>query len=202
MAADVLETLAVLGALPAALVGHSMGGKTAMACALAAPASVRRLVVADIAPVQYEHHNREIAAALLGLPLRAGMSRREADEQLAAAVFDAGIRSFLLQNLQLGDAPRWRIGLDAIAAGMTAIEGWPAVLQDERYDGPALFVSGSRSDYMNPGGCSAARRLFPQARFVTLQQAGHWLHVDQPQAFVSVVASFLADEEAEKDEEG
>jgi len=190
MAEDVLQTLATLDALPAALVGHSMGGKTAMVVALARPDAVSRLVVADIAPVPYRHGNDRIAEALRALPLSPGLTRPAADAALAGAVPDASMRGFLLQNLVLGERPHWRIGLAGIAGAIPALEGWetPAGLS---YDGATLFVAGALSDYVRPDYRSAIRALFPRARFVTLKNAGHWVHVDNPSGFVSVLEGFL-----------
>lgn len=190
MAADVLETLAELGALPAALVGHSMGGKVAMMAALSEPAAVARLVVADIAPVTYPPRLRGYIAAMRALPLAAGLSRAAAEAALAPAVAEAAVRGFLLQSLVPGAAPRWKLGLDAIAAAMPQIEGWPEVAA--HYPGPVLFVAGGRSDYVRPGYRPAIRALFPRARFVTLRAAGHWLHSDDPEGFLSVLDAALA----------
>lgn len=191
MAEDVLQTLRAMDALPAAVVGHSMGGKTAMAAALLQPDAVARLVVADIAPVSYEHHNAEIARAMQALPLRPGMTRAEAEAALAAAVPDAPVRGFLLQNLSLDGTPGWRIGLDEIIAAMRDIEGWEAPA-GRSYAGPALFVAGGRSDYVASEHRPAIRALFPAARFVTLKNAGHWLHADDPAGFIAVLEAFLA----------
>ena len=191
MAADVLRTLSGLGALPCNLLAHSMGGKVAMAAALAAPEQVTRLVVADIAPVSYHHHNAGVAAALLALPLSPDLNRRTAEAALEAAVPDQSIRRFLLQNLEFGARPAWRIGLAEIAAGITDIEAWPAEMTALRYDGPVLFVAGERSDYVTPEGLTAAKALFPQARVVRLPGAGHWLHADQPALFADAVEAFL-----------
>ncbi|MGA3401933.1 MAG: alpha/beta fold hydrolase [Acetobacteraceae bacterium] len=191
MAADVLATLDQRAALPAALVGHSMGGKAAMMAALSRPDQVSRLVVADIAPVAYEHHNAEIAAALGAIPLSPGLTRAAADAALAAAVPDAGLRAFLLQNLAPGGHPGWRIGLREIAAAMPVIEGWEAPA-GAVYRGPTLFVAGAASDYVRADDRPAIRALFPAARFVTLKHAGHWLHADNPAGFVAVLEAFLA----------
>jgi esterase len=191
MAADVLETLDQRAALPAVLVGHSMGGKAAMMAALSHPDLVTRLVAADIAPVAYEHHNAEIADALAALPLSPGLTRAAADAALAAAMPDAGLRAFLLQNLQFGAHPSWRIGLHEIAAAMPAIEGWDAP-PGAVYRGPTLFVAGAASDYVRPEHRAAIRALFPAARFVTLKHAGHWLHADNPAGFVAVIEAFLS----------
>ncbi len=191
MAGDVLETLDQRSALPAALVGHSMGGKAAMMTALLQPEQVTRLVVADVAPVPYQHDNARIAQAMLGLPLTLGLTRAAADSALVDAVPDAGMRTFLLQNLVPGAHPAWRIDLKEIAAAIPAIEGWDAPA-GAVYRGPALFVSGAESDYVRPDHRPVIRALFPAARFVTLKHAGHWLHADNPQGFIAVLEAFLA----------
>ncbi len=191
MADDVRQTLADRGALPACVLGHSMGGKVAMMLAAETPAQVARLVVADIAPVGYAHHNARVAAALQALALTPGLDRRQADAALAADVPDAAVRGLLLQNLVPGPSPRWRIGLDEIAAGIDAIEGWPDLPADSRYDGPTLFIAGARSGYVQEDAWPATLALFPNATLVRLKDAGHWLHADRPDAFGSVVEDFL-----------
>ena len=190
MAADVLETLDRLGALPATLLGHSMGGKVAMLAALTRADAVARLVIADIAPVSYPPHYRAIAAAMDSLKLPPGTTRAEADAALSEAVPDSGMRAFLLQNLQPGASPAWRIGLREIVAALPEIEGWSAP-PDARYAGPTLFLAGANSDYVQPEHRPVIRALFPNARFVTLKNAGHWLHADNPSGFVAVVEAFL-----------
>lgn len=189
MAGDVLETLEARNALPAAVVGHSMGGKTAMAAALLRPEAVGRLVVADIAPVPYQHGNTVIAQAMQSLPLSPALTRAQADSTLAGVVPDAAVRSFLLQNLSFGTRPAWRIGLAEIAAAIPDLEGWekPA----GAYAGPTLFVSGARSDYVRAEYRPEIRTLFPAARFVSLKNAGHWLHADNPAGFIGVLDVFL-----------
>ena len=193
MAADVLETLLAEGALPCALIGHSMGGKVAMWAALAAPTSVQRLLVADIAPVTYTHgaEHDGLLAAMAALDLPPGLSRAQADAALAEAVADARVRGFLLSNLVTGAAPHWRLNLAAIAAALPDLIGWPDP-GAARYDGPALFLAGARSDYVRPEHRGAIRALFAHARFVTLKDAGHWLHADNPDGFVAAAGAFLA----------
>jgi pimeloyl-ACP methyl ester carboxylesterase len=191
MAEDVLETLRALGALPGALVGHSMGGKVAMRAALEAPAAVSRLLVADIAPVAYDHagSNGRLVAAMTALDLRPGLTRTEAAAALATSVPDPAVRGFLLQNLLPGAAPSWRLNLPAIAAAMPSLVGWSDP-EGASYAGPTLFLAGGRSDYLLPDYRPAIRARFPAARFVTLKDAGHWLHADDPDGFVAVVEAF------------
>ncbi len=189
MAADVIETLAPMQAVPAMVLGHSMGGKVAMRMALDRPDTVRALIVADIAPVPYPEHFRDYAEAMLALP--PGSTRAEAEARLTSAVPDRAIRGFLLQQLQPSAAAPWRIGLQEIAAALPAISAWDDS-PDLRYPGPTLFMAGERSDYIRPEHRATIRARFPTARFVTLRGAGHWLHADQPGAFVSVVEHFLA----------
>ena len=180
MAADVAETLAARGAVPAAVIGHSMGGKAAMVLALTRPGPVSRLVVADIAPVAYPPALRGYDEAMRAVPPRPGLTRREADAALTAAVPEAGIRAFLLQNLRFeGGVPAWRLALEEIAGAA--------------YPGPTLVLAGERSDYIRPGEHHARfRALFPAARFATVPGAGHWVHAENPEGFLALVEPFLA----------
>jgi pimeloyl-ACP methyl ester carboxylesterase len=189
-AADVLETLHRLGATPCDLVGHSMGGKAAMAAALSEPAAIARLVVADIAPARYPPAFAGYAAAMAAIALHPGLTRAEADDALKHAVAVPAVRSFLLQNLSFDRHPAWKIGLSDIAAGLADIEDWPA-LGTAPFPGPTLFVAGARSDYIRPEHRPAIAALFPAARLLTLKDAGHWLHADNPDGFLSVLEGFL-----------
>ena len=189
LAADVHETLGSMGLLPCAVLGHSMGGKAAMALALQHPEAVTRLCVADIAPVRYRPHLVTYATAMRDMVMAPGMTRSDADAALAPTVADAGERAFLLSNLLLGKEPRWRIGLDEIIAGMDDIQDWPA-LPTPPFAGPTLFLTGARSRYVRPEHRPVVAALFPAARFVTLKHAGHWLHADDPEGFLAVVEAF------------
>lgn len=190
MAADVVETLAAEAAAPCDLLGHSMGGKVAMMVALLHPGTVRRLVIADIAPVAYRSEFNAYLAAMRGMRLFPGMTRADADAALASAAPEPAVRQFLAQNLITGHEPRWTVGLEEIAAGLYDILDWPET--DARFDGPVLFLTGGRSPYVRPGHHAKIRALFPEVRFEVLANAGHWLHADDPAGFVSAVDSFLS----------
>lgn len=190
MAEDVLETLRERHAFPCALIGHSLGGKVAMLAALEAPAAVSRLVVGDIAPVAYPPAHRVLAEAMLAIPLTPGLTRRAADAALAT-VAPPAVRAFLLQNLQLGERPYWRINLPAIAAALPTLEDWPR-RDVSPYPGPALFIGAARSDYLRSEHRPLIRALFPRALQVTLKDAGHWLHADNPEGFLALIEAFLA----------
>jgi pimeloyl-ACP methyl ester carboxylesterase len=191
MAADVADTLEAAGALPAAVIGHSMGGKAAMVLALTRPQAVTRLVVADIAPVPYPPQRRPFLDAMRALRLHPGLTRREADAALAEGVPEAGIRAFLLQNLRFGpEGPAWRLGLDEIAATMPAIEHFPDL--PGRYEGPTLVLAGEHSDYIRPEHHVLFRARFPAARFATIPGAGHWVHAENPRGFLGEIEAFLA----------
>lgn len=193
MAADVLATLSAQGALPATLVGHSMGGKVAMAIAEAAPAMVARLCVVDIAPRAYGAGFAGHVAAMAAVPLVPGLSRAQADRVLAEAEPDAGVRQFLLQNLRLDrDPPGWRIDLAAITASLAQLSAWvpdPAM----RYRGPVLFIAGARSRYIRAEDRPAISARFPAAEFATIADAGHWVHAEAPEEFLRILGRFLED---------
>jgi pimeloyl-ACP methyl ester carboxylesterase len=168
-----------------------MGGKVAMALALARPEGVERLLVADISPVAYPTPLfTAYIAAMQAIPLRPGLARRDADAALVPAVPNPALRAFLLQNLLFqADPPRWRIGLEEIAAALPDIGGWPTFAG--RYPGRVLSLAGDRSDYVKPEHHAAFRALFPAVDFATMP-AGHWLHAENPAAFLAQVQAFLA----------
>jgi pimeloyl-ACP methyl ester carboxylesterase len=188
----VAETLAALGIENAALLGHSMGGKVAMMLALMRPDLVERLIVADIAPRPYPPALRATVGAMQAVPLHLGLTRQEADQALRAAVPEAPIRSFLLQNLRFeATPPAWRIGLTEIAAAMPEIEAF-APPPGARFTGPALAMAGALSPYIRAEDHAGFRALFPRISFASIPRAGHWLHAENPEGFLATLREFLA----------
>lgn len=190
MAGDLAEVIAGLGGR-VDLLGHSMGGKACMQLALTAGDLVRRLVVADIAPVAYGHDQTQYIDAMRGLDLAGVTTRGEADRRLADVVEDAGMRAFFLQSLDLKaeGGPRWRLNFDVLAAEMPKIVGWPGT--GGQFDGATLFLTGADSHYVKPEYREAIRAQFPRARFAKLPGAGHWLHAEKPREFEETVRVFL-----------
>lgn len=189
MAADLGAVIAAHGGR-ADVLGHSMGGKAAMALALTEPARVRRLVVADMAPVPYAHSQIGYVRAMLGVDLGRVTRRAEADAALAETVPEPGLRAFLLQSLTVGEGGAgWKLALETLGEQMPRIMGFPAFAAV--FDGPALFVTGAESDYVKAADWARIRALFPAAEQEALPKAGHWLHADQPNAFIAAVEGFL-----------
>lgn len=193
MAGDILDTLDAAGLERAQLLGHSMGGKAAMVAALEEPGRVDRLIVVDIAPVIYTHTHMPLVEAMLRLDVAGLASRAEADQQLAGAIEDQQVRQFLLQSLEkAGDGYRWRLHLEALKHGMEDLVGFPD-LNGRTFDGPALFLYGAESDYVQLEHRPRVERYFPNADYVAVDNAGHWVHADQPAALVDAVEEFLRD---------
>ena len=179
-----------LGAV--ALIGHSLGGKVAMRLALTRPELIERLVVVDVAPVAYAHTFGPFIEAMRQVDLAAVQRRSDADLQLFDPVPDAVLRNFLLQNLVKTDAGfAWRVNLEALAANMDELLGFPAPAADAAYRGPTLFIAGSRSHYLQPEHRPLLERLFPHAEHVTIAGAGHWPHVERPAEFLGHVRRFF-----------
>jgi pimeloyl-ACP methyl ester carboxylesterase len=189
MAADVAETMEALGVTAADLVGHSMGGKAAMVLALTRPALVTRLAVLDIAPVTYHHNHSAFVAAMQAIPLTAGLTRAQADAALTDVVPEAPMRAFLLNNLILGDQPRWRLGLAEIGGAMQPLFEWHD--RGLPFDGQALFLRGGTSHYVPAASEPEIKRLFPRAAIETVEGAGHWLHAEKPQEVIAALQGFL-----------
>ncbi|MDE8347893.1 MAG: alpha/beta fold hydrolase [Acidocella sp.] len=191
MANDVTETIAALGITTTALAGHSMGGKIAMHVALAHPGLITKLAVLDIAPVTYQHGYDAYAAAMQQLPLTTSLTRSAADAALTAAIPDANYRAFLLNNLILGEQPRWRVGLNEIRAAMGQMLQWQDPPGAAPFPNPALFLRGANSDYVRPSSYDKITALFPHSQIKTIEHAAHWLHADQPKPVIAALQEFL-----------
>ncbi|MBU1554039.1 MAG: alpha/beta fold hydrolase [Gammaproteobacteria bacterium] len=190
MADDLAQTLDNLGIDTAVLLGHSMGGKLAMAFALKQPQRVSKLILADIAPVTYPARHNNIFAGLNAVKLDAITSRNEADTQLAQHIDEAGVRQFLLKSLiKQEDKFSWRFNLAALQANYQQLIGAPLV--KGCYAGPVLFIKGGDSDYILPEHKAQIMQLFPKAQAKVIQGTGHWLHAEKPAAFTKLVKDFL-----------
>ncbi|MEM6635481.1 MAG: alpha/beta fold hydrolase [Pseudomonadota bacterium] len=183
-----LASIVVDTGQPAHVIGHSMGGKAAMVLALRHPQLIDRLVIADIAPVSYDHTQAHLVQAMNAVDLTRVTNRTDADRQLAAYVEDATTRAFLLQSLDVSTAS-WRLNLATLDRDMPKILSFPAI--DGQFEGPTLFLSGGASDYVQPEHRARIRQLFPSARFAKIKDAGHWLHAEKPREFEETVRSFL-----------
>lgn len=195
LVADVLNFLDEHQLSVITLLGHSMGGKTAMQLALRHPHRVRRLIVGDIAPVSYVHGkgHQSLIQNILSLKLSPIPSRKEADHQLTLGIPDPAIRAFLLKNLELKpDRAQWRINLPVLAEKLDALMSFPEEEQFRPYEGPTLFVGGEKSDYIQPESHAVRQRWFPSQRLVMLKDCGHWLHVDQPEALHQTLGFFFS----------
>jgi pimeloyl-ACP methyl ester carboxylesterase len=190
MAADLLAYLDAARIGRALVVGHSMGGKVAMQFAFDHAERVERLIVADIAPVAYDRTYDDFIRAMQTSPLDG--DRKAVDEHLARTVRDSAIRAFLMQNLVRGDdGLAWRINLEGIHAAMPAIMAAPEVQPGARFEGRTMFLRGDRSDYVLAEHKELISDLFPNSRTVSLKNAGHWLHAEQPDAFIRSMQVFF-----------
>ncbi len=191
MAEDVAGYIERRGLAPTDLLGHSMGGKAAMVLALQQPELVDRLIVVDIAPVDYVRDSfPTYVAAMRAVDLAAGHRRADIDAQLAGAIPDPLLRAFLLQNLVSEDGRfRWRLNLPGIGANLPAITAFPP--SDKSFTGPTTFLAGEHSDYIRPRDEGAIRRLFPRAGIFEIGQSGHWPHAEQPERFLALVRQAL-----------
>ena len=184
LAADVIALLDRLNLADVILLGHSMGGKTAMTLALTAPLRVRKLIVVDIAPVAYADEHTATIEALLALPLSEIKRRQDADRCLAATVPDASIRLFLLQNLLVDDTgTRWRLNLPTLRQEMPKLIGALPIANNHQYLGQVHFIRGEKSDRVLPASHPQIAHYFPTFTLHPVLDAGHWPHAEAPAAF-------------------
>lgn len=174
------------------LLGHSMGGKTAMLFATEFPQLVSKLVVADISPRFYPIHHDAILEGLSALDFKDIKSRGEADSFLSQYVSDLGTRMFLLKNLywvekgQLG----LRINLEVLRDHVSEVgEALPI---HSKFEKPTLFLRGDKSEYVMPNDAKLIKAHFPLADIETISNAGHWLHAENPEDFYKTVIDFIS----------
>lgn len=191
MAADIKSLAEAEGLKEIWVLGHSMGGKVAMELVIKYPGMLRKIMVLDIGPKSYPIRHRYILDGLKSIDLTSITKRSEADQQLALFIPSKPVRQFLLKNLERGDngSFNWRINLDVIDRSIE-VAGTP-----QQSDFPVfneiLFLRGSQSDYILDGDWGEILRLFPSAELKTIQNAGHWMHAEQPEAVMNAVKEFF-----------
>lgn len=181
---------------PVTLVGHSLGGKVAMVVALRRPELISRLCVVDVSPVTYSHGEEFLGYldAMLAVAGTPAGSRSDIDVALRDAVPNDTVRSFLMQNLHRdGQRWTWRPNLELLRRDLGELSGWPGaeLAHLPPYDAPVLWIAGERSPYITEDYAPQMERLFPRVRKVTIKNAGHWVHSEQPEVFTEVLRRFV-----------
>ena len=182
----------------AIIIGHSMGGKTAMQFSIEHPEKINKLIVVDIAPKYYSHHHQEIINALLSMDLSKIKSRKEAEEQLSLKIKDESTKQFLLKNLywlpcakasRSAESLGWRFNLETLSKNKDVVG--EAINENNHFDKPTLFVKGEKSDYILDEDMSLIKKIFPKAELITIPNSGHWVHADNPKEFLKDLVNFI-----------
>jgi esterase len=191
MSADLMEFIETHHIEQPIIIGHSMGGKTAMRFAARYPEAFRKLMVVDIAPKYYRPHHQEILAGLHALDLASLQSRQQADEQLTQYVPELGVRQFLLKNLYRNEQQifAWRINLPVIEHEIENVG--EALVYTKPVHQPTLFLRGGQSHYVKDEDINLIRQIFPQATLETIPEAGHWVQAEKPKEFLEKVIGFI-----------
>lgn len=205
MSNDLLNLMDHLQIPSANILGHSMGGRTAMRFSAEFPGRVTGLIVADISPRSYtdplldaghQEFHGNILQTLSELNIQEIHSYGQADEMMAPGIPDKRIRQFLLKNLERNSDGgfRWLLNIPALIVNLDKInQGIEEFLEEgnpvTRF--PVMFIRGDQSDYIQQEDIQMIRKIYPLAQMVTIKNAGHWLHAEQPAFFISVVKRFL-----------
>ena len=174
------------------VLGHSLGGKVAMELALTEPGRAEKLVVADMAPVTYAEHHQVILDALQQVAARGCQTRTEAEALLGEVIDDPGVVGYLLMSLERGadgEVFQWRFNLAGLASAYGQLREAPS--ETAPFQGHTLFLKGSESAYIQASHELEIQKRFPCSQLVTVHEAGHWLHIDQPEQFNGAVRGFL-----------
>jgi len=174
------------------IIGHSMGGKTAMQFAFDYPDMVDKLTVVDIGPGENKAGHDMIFDALLSLDLENIANRSDADDFLKEKIDEYGVRQFLLKNLnrKKEGGYQWKMNLQAIHQNYQNILA--AVGGDNVYDGETLFIKGGNSNYIKSEEEKTILGYFPESSIKTIEGAGHWVHAEAPKELLESVLGFLS----------
>ncbi|MCC7233022.1 MAG: alpha/beta fold hydrolase [Bacteroidia bacterium] len=173
------------------MIGHSMGGKSAMFFARKYPQKLSRLIVVDIAPRYYSPHHQSVIAAMDAVDLKSIHSRRDAEQILRQGLTDEATIQFLLKNLywKSDESLSWRFNLPVLEREIESLGS--ALPPDSHIAVPTLFIRGSRSGYLSTEDEPGIRKIFTDVRFVTVPDAGHWVHAENPKGFYAAVNRFI-----------
>ena len=189
MADDLEQVINSFGGYCSVL-GHSMGGKAFMYLALENPEIVAKLIVVDIAPINYNHSQIDIVKALQSIDLKLVKSRRDADNVLASFIEEKEVRDFLLQNLKFESHTTWDLNLTNIEKNMKKILSFPS--SNQVFNGETLLIVGENSTYVSADSISLMRKKFSNLRVKSIVGAGHWVHVEKPIEFEHSVRDFFS----------
>lgn len=189
MAQDVLELIDDLQLEDLILVGHSMGGKTAMRLAQLREEVLEKLVVVDMGIKAYPMHHEHIIAGIRAVDIDHISSRREAEEQLSKYIDSYGIKQFLLKNIYWKEKGKlaWRMNIDVLEREMPEIL---KALPEGEVTVPTLFIRGELSNYILDEDIPNIEHQFIDSEVVTIKGAGHWVHAEAPDEFLNVLLSF------------
>ncbi len=191
MAKDLLDFFTEHNIKDPIVLGHSMGGKTAMNLALNHPESLAKLIVVDISPRYYTPHHQDVIAGLSAINLETLSSREEADKIMADFLPESGVRQFLLKNLYRNETGgfAWRMNFKGI---ISQIENIGEESKGTPFDKPTLFLNGGNSNYIKQSDHELILKLFPNALLHTIPDSGHWVQAEKPKEFVEEILTFLA----------
>jgi esterase len=173
------------------MLGHSMGGKTAMDASMHHPEKISKLIVVDMTPKKYPVQNKDVSNALLTINPDEIKTRKEVEGQLAQKISDAGTLQFLLKNLywKENNTLAWRFNLNAISENIEKMSA--AVDLIKPFEKPALFIRGEKSNYISKEDEPLIKKYFPNAEIKTAPQSGHWVHADNPEWLLENCLEFL-----------
>ncbi|MGG5488296.1 alpha/beta fold hydrolase [Flavobacteriaceae bacterium 144Ye] len=175
----------------AIVLGHSMGGKTAMLFATQNPNLVSKLIVADISPRFYPIHHDAILEGLSSLDFSEIKSRGAADKQLANYVSDFGTRQFLLKNLYWKEKGQLALRMNLQVLKENVSEVGEALPLHAKFEKETLFLRGDKSEYIALQDETIIKQHFSNVNIVTIANAGHWLHAENPDDFFNEVMQFI-----------
>lgn len=192
LAADILEFCKQHNIHKTSVIGHSMGGKTAMLFALNNPELIEQLIIVDIAPAYYDGGHETILEAMQNAPLQSTNKREEIEQFLALSIPEYSVRQFIMKNLTRSAIGHfeWKCNLESLVSNYKILMGFPQT--NKVYLGKTYFIKGGNSNYINQDNFETCDKYFPNHKNIEIKNASHWVHADNPTDFIKVVKDIFS----------
>ena len=185
---DVVAVIEQLGLAPALLVGQALGGHTAFLTAAARPDLVRGLVVAEVSPERDPLARDRLAVLLRAWPVPFA-SKEQALEFFGG---DSPVASVWLDGLEEHTDGWWpRFRCQTILDSLREVSERSCWREWDSLRTPTLVVRGQYG-WLERNVAQRMLRRCPLASLVEIADAGHDVHIEQPDAWLDLVEPFVA----------
>lgn len=175
----------------AIFLGHSAGGKLVMNLSLLYPEKLQGLIVLDSSPLT-SFKNLPVMEALNLLKPLSVNTYEEAVTSFKEVGIDEKIGRWLCGNLTRDENKKlvWKINLPELLRVTPLLLAEP-MPPGKTYTKPTLFINSQKTGLLPLGQREEVLKIFPKAEFQIFEEAGHNIHMDEPERLLRSVVAFV-----------